>query len=470
MTDTSSLAPSVGEPTPIVLAVTRWYARILLVAFALLPGYLIAYLHFFQDPALRFENHGFHEIAIGIATLEGIFVSYVTWQCYRRSGEPILRWLMLGFIGFVIVYAPHGMLTPLAHDDPWLFLLYGPASRLLMAVLLMVGLIAYRRSPDGEGQRVDRWFWSSWLITFVVIDLLVAALANTPWAGALATRLVLEGGALVVSLANVVCLFARRIHSPLMTLFAVSVGAFAFSSLAFLLGKPWNHMWWLAHAIFAAGFLLLSYGIVHAFRTTRSFSAIYSQEALIARLRESMARTEGVLQELRKTNQKVEGTSSVDPLVGTVNRRTFVEAIEREIERAKWGGLSFSVLALDLDNFTRVNDRFGRAVGDDVLRGIADICIDAIRPYNGVARAGSEELMLLVPHAAIDVALTLGERIRSDVQASIFESGSHRFSVTISIGIAQFAQDGATGEALMRVAEERLRRAKHHGRNCVIAV
>src|SRR5208337_1121705 len=91
--------------------VTKAYARLLRSGFALMPASLIAYLFFFQDPALRFENHAFHEIAIAVATLEGLFVAFVTWQCYQSSGEPLLRWLTLGFLGFVLIYALHGAFT-----------------------------------------------------------------------------------------------------------------------------------------------------------------------------------------------------------------------------------------------------------------------------------------------------------------------------------------------------------------------
>ena len=472
MTETTGLTNRRDEAEQIVRRVTRWYAALLVIAFAFLPAYLIAYLNFFQDSRLLFENHAFHEIAIAVATLEGLFVCYVTWQCYRRSGDPILRWLTLGFAGFVIVYAPHGAFTPLAHHDLWLFLLYGPASRLVMAVLLFVGLLSYRTDsePDPVARRHDRMFWAAWLVGFVVVDLLVAVLANTPFAGALATRLALEGGAMLVSIVNVACLLARRIRSPLMQIFGISVMAFAFSSLAFLLGKPWNHMWWLAHAIFAGGFFLLSYGIVQAFHAAGSFSAIYSREELMARLQESMARTESALRELQRSNLKLEQFAAADPLTGAVNRKTFVDRIEREIERAKRGSGQFSLLALDLDNFRRINDRFGREVGDHVLRSIVDICLDAIRPYDGVARVAGAEFMVLIPRGALDAALMVGERIRAAVQATPFTSGSDGFSVTVSIGIALFAQDGATSDALMRAADERLSRAKNHGRNCVIAV
>ena len=158
-------------------------------------------------------------------------------------------------------------------------------------------------------------------------------------AGTPALRLSMEVGALAISALNVtMVLVRRRIRSPLMVIFAISVTAFALASLAFILARPWNHMWWLAHAIFAAGFFLLSYGVMQAFHTTQSFSTIYSQEELMARLAEERARTESALLELQRTNQRLEQQATTDPLTGAANRRRFVEHVEAEIHRVKPGG------------------------------------------------------------------------------------------------------------------------------------
>src|ERR1700738_3560456 len=144
---------AVYQPPATLRIVTQAYAGFLLIAFALMPAQVIAYLYFLQDPTLRFEDHLFHEIAIAVATLEGLFVTYVTWRCYKSSGEPLLRWLTLGFLGFVLIYALHGAFTGMAHHNIWLFLLYGPASRLAMSILLFVGLLSYRRLPDDVEER-----------------------------------------------------------------------------------------------------------------------------------------------------------------------------------------------------------------------------------------------------------------------------------------------------------------------------
>jgi two-component system, cell cycle response regulator len=446
------------------------YALLLLVAFALIPASPIAYLYFAQDPTLTFENHLFHEIAIAAATLEGLFVTYVTWQCYRSSGEPLLRWLTLGFLGFVLIYALHGAFTGLAHHNIWLFLLYGPASRLVMSILLFVGLLSYHRSPDRIEKRSNARDWMMWLGLFLLVDLAVAWLANSAIASSPVVRLSMEGGALVFSTLNVAALALRRIRSPLMVIYGISVTWFALASLAFILGRPWNHMWWLAHTIFAAGFFLLSYGVVEAFRTTRSFSTIYSQEELMAQLAEAMARTEGALQELQRTNQKLEHLASTDPLTGVANRRQFIESVEAEIVRAKRGGTPFCLLALDLDNFKAINDSYGHQIGDEVLQRFVHTCLDAIRPYDGIARVGGEEFMVLLPQSLLEAAQSVGERVRAAIARSVFEARIGRcIEVTVSIGVSQFGRDGDTIDTILRVADERLYRAKHQGRNRVVA-
>src|SRR6202166_1138058 len=194
------------EPPRAIRLVTTVYARVLLAGFALVPAYLIAYLYFFQDPALKFENHAFHEIAIAAATLEGLFVTYVTWRCYRSSGEPLLRWMTLGFLGFVLVYALHGAFTGLAHHNIWLFLLYGPASRLAMSILLFVGLSFYALPSDDVEERSNPRKWLVWVALFLAVDVAVAWIANSGFAGHPAVRFSMEGGALVFSALNVAAL------------------------------------------------------------------------------------------------------------------------------------------------------------------------------------------------------------------------------------------------------------------------
>jgi diguanylate cyclase (GGDEF)-like protein len=461
---------AVFEPSIALRLITKAYASLLLVIFALLPAFLIAYLYLYQDPTLKFEDHLFHEIAIAVATLEGLFVTYVTWCCYKSSGEPLLRWLTLGFLGFVLIYTLHGAFTGMAHHNIWLFLLYGPASRLAMSILLFIGLLSYKRPPDGVEKRSNPRTWLMWIALFAAVDLAVALIAYSSFAGDLAVRLSMEGGALAFCVLSVSALLVRRISSPLMVIFGISVAWFGLSSLAFILGRPWNHLWWLAHATFAGGFFLLSYGVVQAFRTTRSFSTIYSQEELMARLSEAMADTQNALQEVQRSNQKLEHLAATDPLTGVWNRRHFIERTRAEIERAKRNGAALSLLSLDLDHFKTINDKFGHPVGDEVLCGFVEKCLHAIRPFDFVARVGGEEFMVLLPGATLAAACVVGERLRLAVAGWAFDVGiPSPIGVTISLGASEFGRDGDTLDAFLGVADQRLYRAKHEGRNCVIA-
>jgi diguanylate cyclase (GGDEF)-like protein len=229
-------------------------------------------------------------------------------------------------------------------------------------------------------------------------------------------------------------------------------------------------MWWLAHAIFAGGFFILSYGVVQAFRTTRSFSTIYSQEELMTRLAAAMAGTQDALQEVQRSNQMLERLAATDPLTGAGNRRQFIERIGAEIARAKRSGAPLSLLSLDLDHFKEINDSRGHVVGDEVLCEFVRKCLEAIRPYDSVARVGGEEFMVLLPGATLDTACAVGERLRSAIQGNAFEVGSRpSIDVTISMGVSEFGRDGDTLDEFLSVADQRLYRAKHEGRNRVIA-
>jgi diguanylate cyclase (GGDEF)-like protein len=458
------------EPPATLRIVTQAYAGFLLIAFALLPAQLIAYLYFFQDPTLKFEDHLFHEIAIAVATLEGLFVTYVTWSCYKSSGDPLLRWLTLGFLGFVLIYALHGVFTGMAHHNIWLFLLYGPASRLVMSVLLFVGLLSYSRPADHVEERSNPRPWLMWVALFLMVDLAVAWIANSGFAGHPAVRLSMEGGALVFSALTVAVLVVRRIRSPLMVIFGVSVTWFALSSLAFILARPWNHTWWLAHAIFAGGFFLLSYGVIQAFRTTRSFSTIYSQGELLARLSEAMADTQTALQEVQRSNQKLEHLAATDPLTGVGNRRQFIARTRVEIAQAKRSAAPLSLLSLDLDHFKNINDKYGHPGGDNVLCAFVQKCLDTTGPHAVVARVGGEEFMVLLPGTTLDAACAIGECLRLAIANNAFDVGiPPSIKITISIGVSEFGRDGDTLDSFLGVADQRLYRAKHEGRNCVIA-
>ena len=449
-----------------IRTLTQGYAVLILITLGLIPSFAVAYLHFFQDPTLRFENHSFHEIAIGISLLQSGFITYVTWRCYQHSGEAFLRWLTLGFLGFTLIYGLHGAFTRLSHENMWIFILYGPASRFTMAVCLLTGLHVHGRSIQPSTERSGASFWLIWVVVFTVINLFVFVLANSAWAPW--ARLVMETSALVITLVCIALIFARRIRSPLMTIFALSLLFFSQSSLAFLVGAVWNHQWWLAHVVFAIGFMALSYGVIQAFLTTGSFATVYSQAELIEQIKTEKARTEDALLELQQAHRDLEIQAATDPLTGATNRREFAARASAEIMRATRSGAPLSVIAVDLDHFKQINDRYGHHVGDEVLRMFVATAREALRPSDLIGRLGGEEFALLLLDTGREGAAKLAERLRHLIEKQVLTIDDKQVRFTASFGAAQFSQDGQTYEAIMNAADRRMYQAKQQGRNRVV--
>jgi len=466
LSDTELLLLEQEAPQGTIFSLTRLFELALLVAFASAPLIAIVYLLAYIPEELRFTSHPTHELAIGIAILISAFISGVTWRCYRSSGDPFLRWMTLSFLGFTLVYAPHGLLTRIDDVNPWLWLFYGPVSRLLMAACLFIGLLTFGHPPHDKKVRHSAAFWGGWIAAFLALDVVVAGLATGFREAMPILRLGAEYGALALSLLGIGVMLASRLRSPLMLLYALSLAFFAQSSLAFVIAKPWDHLWWLAHAVSAGGFLLLSYGVLHAFHTTRSFSLVFSQGEAIAYLRAAKARTDRVARELQDANDDLARLAATDPLTGVANRRHFIERTEVELARADRAGTPLAVLALDLDHFKLINDRHGHATGDKVLQRFCRAVGETLRPSDLLGRLGGEEFMVLLPEAGNAEARRIAERVRATVEHMSPEGDLP--NVTTSVGIACRDEDGRSLQDLFRVADERLYRAKHLGRNTVV--
>lgn len=438
----------VTTDTAATLSLTRAMEWAMRIGFALVPSIAIVYLAEFQTPDQRFISHHFHEFAIAVAILLSGFVAHVTWRCYRHSGEPFLHWVAQGLTGFTVVYLPHGVLTTMAEHNMVLFLLYGPASRIVMAGCLFIGLLRWGWPNDTPPQRADtRSFWRG-IAVFLLIDVLVAVLAYSPAAHHPLARLSMEIGALSLSVVGILLILARRIDTPLMWLYTIALAAFAQSSVGFLLASAWDHQWWLAHLIFAAGFFVLSYGVIQAFHTTRAFATVYSQEDMMRRLADLAA---------------------TDSLTGVANRRHFLERFQEEMARRERRGDALALLAMDIDHFKQVNDRHGHSAGDATLIAFAGRTRELLRPTDLIGRIGGEEFCVLLPGVGREQAAVAAERIREAMVGHPVATGRTTVDVTVSIGVAEAGVDGDSIEALMRVADERLYRAKAEGRNRVVA-
>lgn len=159
-----------------------------------------------------------------------------------------------------------------------------------------------------------------------------------------------------------------------------------------------------------------------------------------------------------------------DALTGLFNRRYLEETLEREIFRARRKGAGLGLIMLDLDHFKRFNDTFGHEAGDELLRALGTFLNGRIRQEDVACRYGGEEFVLILPEASREVVMERAEDIREGFRKlQVFHRGRVIESVTISLGVAMFPEDGASGQDVLRAADDALYQAKAQGRNQVVA-
>ena len=161
--------------------------------------------------------------------------------------------------------------------------------------------------------------------------------------------------------------------------------------------------------------------------------------------------------------------SSRDALTGLSNRRAFELALAREVDRVARSGEPALLLTLDIDHFKNVNDTWGHAAGDQVLRAVATALLDSVRPMDLVARVGGEEFAIVLPNCATAFGEAVAERVRRRIERIPVTIGpSQQISVSVSIGGAFAPQWVRSTPALWQErADQQLYRAKAQGRNLV---
>jgi diguanylate cyclase (GGDEF)-like protein/putative nucleotidyltransferase with HDIG domain len=173
-------------------------------------------------------------------------------------------------------------------------------------------------------------------------------------------------------------------------------------------------------------------------------------------------------QKLMELNEKFRELSIRDELTGLYNHRFLQEKLVEEFTRAVRYGYPISCLLVDLDQFRRLNETLGHAVGDEILKETAGILLENCRLSDLIARFGGEEFALLLPHVDYRGAMESAERLRELFAAHTFLSASHQISLTVSIGISCFPDDYTQHRSdLLNFSDQALFRAKAAGRNRV---
>jgi diguanylate cyclase (GGDEF)-like protein/PAS domain S-box-containing protein len=162
------------------------------------------------------------------------------------------------------------------------------------------------------------------------------------------------------------------------------------------------------------------------------------------------------LTERKRTEEKIQLLGVTDSLTGLGNYRRFVETLDAEAKRTGRTGRPFAVLLLDLDQLKNINDRYGHLVGSQALCRFADVLRLFCRGIDTAARYGGDEFAVILPETTATAAMLVASRIRSRLATDCLQP-----SLSASVGVAVYPQDGETMEALLRTADRELYRMKN---------
>lgn len=189
---------------------------------------------------------------------------------------------------------------------------------------------------------------------------------------------------------------------------------------------------------------------------------------MLLKLQKKLLQVNQFAKSLADANESLTRVAAKDGLTGLYNQIFIKERLQQEIYRAERYGRPLSVLMLDLDDFKKLNDRYGHVTGDNVLKTVSRLIVELIRPADIPGRYGGEEFLIILPETNSENAFLVAERIRQRVEVCLFETDNSSQStvhVTLSIGLCTYPDFGRTAQELIALADSALYKAKTSGKN-----
>ena len=211
-------------------------------------------------------------------------------------------------------------------------------------------------------------------------------------------------------------------------------------------------------------------GLLHL--RDRQFTQIQSEQNVISGLKDMAV----ILSEYLslsianiQLNERLARQSVRDPLTGLFNRRFMIESLEREIKRAERNHTQVGIIMADIDHFKEFNDKYGHAAGDQVLTQMGGFFKAGLRGSDVACRYGGEEFVFFLPECSAENNFKRADQMREEVKnLAVRYGGELLASITLSMGISTYPDQGHNAEDLLRVADAALYRAKQEGRDRVI--
>jgi diguanylate cyclase (GGDEF)-like protein/PAS domain S-box-containing protein len=199
-----------------------------------------------------------------------------------------------------------------------------------------------------------------------------------------------------------------------------------------------------------------------------TFDDVTEIERKNAELKRTLGKLEESQREVTRQNQELTVLATRDPLTDLLNRRSFLQGFEALLAEARDEGEALSCIMVDIDHFKLVNDRFGHAVGDKVIKMLAKVLTQSSRASDLVGRLGGEEFCVVLPGVGREVGADIAERMRVTVQEGRGAKSANAMRITSSFGVSDLSDGAATAAELVDQADKALYAAKEGGRNRVV--
>ncbi|MDI9817736.1 MULTISPECIES: GGDEF domain-containing protein [unclassified Legionella] len=192
-------------------------------------------------------------------------------------------------------------------------------------------------------------------------------------------------------------------------------------------------------------------------------------ERCLMLLQDKLMETERAAEEIKNMLSLDKLRSNQDSLTGLPNRKSYDEHIVEAYQRWKRGFGELSLAIADVDGLKSINDNYGCLAGDMILKEIAGLFRSSVRAVDFIARYSGQEFVFIFEHTGLNDAVKVTEGLRSAIEEYSFYYQETKINVTVSFGLSSF-QHGDSLETLFMRADQAVREAKSHGRNCVVAL
>jgi len=224
---------------------------------------------------------------------------------------------------------------------------------------------------------------------------------------------------------------------------------------------------WVVTGLTLVGFLMINPQLEQPYSPSAVATAVLAMLYLGVAFHAYVDRSMSYFKRMRDYNNQLQDMASHDPLTRVLNAGAYYRACDQQIHASQRSNQSFAVLFIDLDHFKSINDTYGHAVGDDVLRAVAQTLQSAVRRSDIVGRIGGEEFSVFLPNTQVQGAQQLAETLRLAIESIHMEVEGVRLKVTASIGVAAKRYEQETMQAIQQHADQAMYEAKRGGRNRV---